>query len=543
MIVLAGIETVTVGLIAFYAAAISDPSSTLQALVKSQFWNISSLFLQTIPTPKGLIGVLSVLVMLAIVVKNLARGVLTLRIARFGASVESYCGSRLLENYLYRDYLWHLQQNSADLVQRVNWRSWLGRNFIVPHLKIMTEVVMLIALLSGLLLIQPVVSLLFIAFQGTVGIFVYHLLRRGLDRSARECSIADISMNRTATLSMHGFKDVKVTGRERFFLDRYRQLAKRFSRYFGWQQFWRESPLLVLESIGFILIAGAILFMLFVLGYSPLKTTGTTALLAVTAWRCLPAFNRVISSKAGIRAALPYVEPLIADLSCSISSPTVDSQQVSFTKRIECREIGFTYEDHKTVLSGFNLMIERGASIGIMGPSGCGKSTLIDLLTGLLEPQTGQILVDGEPLTQDSLRSWRKMIGYVPQFPYIFDGSIAQNVAFGFEDEEIDRNGVLEACSLGAVDFLDDLQDGIDTLIGERGVRLSGGQRQRIAIARALYRNPQLLIFDEATSALDEEKDAQIRDLIQSLKGRLTFIVVSHRPSTVEGCNEVVHLS
>jgi len=540
MIFVAGIETMAVGLIAFYAAAISDPGSTLTAVLESRFWQIDGGYLPGPLTAKELIGGLSVLVIGAVLLKNLVRGVLTLHIARFGALVESYLGGRLLENFLYRDYLWHLRQNSADLVQRIIWRQWLGRNFVVPHLKIMTEVVMLIVLLSGLLIIQPVVSLLFILLQGSVGILVYRLLRRGLDLSARECRSADIDLNRTATLALHGYRDVKVTGRESFFLDRFRQRAISFSRHFGWQQFWRESPLLVLESLGFVLIAGAILFMLFVLGYSPLETTGTTALLAVTAWRSLPAFNRVISSKAGIRAALPYVEPLLNDLTAGGERSASGIGRVAFAERIDFVAVDFAYEQDKPVLQGFNLSIRRGRSVGIMGPSGCGKSTFVDLLTCLLRPQQGHFLIDGQELTEEQLSTWRASIGYVPQFPYISEGTLAQNVAFGYADEEIDREGVVEACRLGAVDFLDRLPEGIDTPIGERGVRLSGGQRQRVAIARAVYRNPQVLIFDEATSALDEEKDQEIRQLIKDLKGKMTLIVVSHRPSTVEDCSEVI---
>ena len=177
-----------------------------------------------------------------------------------------------------------------------------------------------------------------------------------------------------------------------------------------------------------------------------------------------------------------------------------------------------------------------------MGPSGCGKSTFVDLLTGLLTPQQGQILIDGVSLSEENLSSWLKCIGYVPQFPYIFDGTLAENVAFGQSPATIDRGRVLTVCRMAAIDYLNQLPLGIDSFIGERGVKLSGGQRQRVAIARALYRNPSLIIFDEATSALDEEKDAEIRQLISTLKGQQTMVVVSHRPSTVTDCDVIVRM-
>jgi ABC-type bacteriocin/lantibiotic exporter with double-glycine peptidase domain len=175
-----------------------------------------------------------------------------------------------------------------------------------------------------------------------------------------------------------------------------------------------------------------------------------------------------------------------------------------------------------------------------MGPSGCGKSTLVDILCGLLTPQSGELVVDGKVLSGSDLAAWRMNIGYVPQFPYIFDATLSQNVAFGLDSDKIDQDRVHKCCTQAGVDFLDQLPHGINSLIGERGIRLSGGQRQRIAIARALYRQPQVLILDEATSALDEEKDAEIRRLITSLKGKQTLVVVSHRPSTVKDCTYVV---
>jgi ABC-type bacteriocin/lantibiotic exporter with double-glycine peptidase domain len=204
------------------------------------------------------------------------------------------------------------------------------------------------------------------------------------------------------------------------------------------------------------------------------------------------------------------------------------------------RNISFAYVDDAPVLENFFVSIDKGSSLGIMGPSGCGKSTLVDILCGLLTPQSGELVVDGKVLSGDDLAAWRMNIGYVPQFPYIFDATLAQNVAFGLDSDKIDQDLVRECCTQAGVDFLKQLPHGINSLIGERGIRLSGGQRQRIAIARALYRQPQVLILDEATSALDEEKDAEIRRLITSLKGKQTLVVVSHRPSTVEGCDEVL---
>ena len=545
MLFLAVGETVIVGLIAFYAAAVSDPQATFQIATLKTLRAIPSIepFLSS---PKAMIGSLSVLIIAVVPLKNSFRGFVTYRMARYSATLEAAFGQRILAGFLARDYRWHVQQNSADLVNMVNWRHHLGRNFVRPYLNVVCELSMLVVLLGGLLLVQPLISLLFIGVQGGAGIIVYRSLRRGLDRSATGCRHCDIEMNRHITRAIHGVKDVKITGTSAYFVKGFAAQAQRFSQMFGLQQFWRESPLLVLESLGFVLIAAAILLMLFGLGYSPLQTTGTTALLAVTAWRTLPAFNRVVSSLAGIRTARPYVISLLEELQHSSQPHQVNDVTVSellFEREIVFDQVGFAYDPLQPVLDNFSFTLIKGQSLGIMGPSGCGKSTLVDLLCGLLQPQHGAIVVDGVPLTANDMVAWRKNIGYVAQFPYIFDGTLAENVAFGLEVDQIDLKRVNDACAMASVDFLDQLPQGVNTAIGERGVRLSGGQRQRVAIARALYRQPKLLIFDEATSALDEDKDAEIRQLLSQLKGKQTLVVVSHRPSTVAECDAILKLN
>jgi len=546
MLLLALVETATVGLIAFYAAAVSDPLSTLR-LAALQSLRTFPWLEAALATPRALIGSLSLLVMLAVPLKNLLRGLVTYRMARYSASLEALFGQRLLARLLARDYLWQVRQNSADLVQQVNWRHHLGRNFVTPHLNMLCELAMLTALLAGLLLVQPLVSLLFFAMQAAVGVLVYRGLRRGLDRSATACRQAELVMSRQASQAIHGVKDVQMTGSAAHFVAAFAAPARRFAAAFGRQQFWKESPLLALESLGFVLVAGAIVLMLFGLHYSPLQTTGTTALLAVTAWRSLPAFNRVLSSLAGVRGSRPYVLTLLDVLQAPLETAAPQTVEapvpLGFERELALEAVSFAYDAASApVLHDFNLRLRRGESLGVMGPSGCGKSTLIDVICGLLLPTAGTVRLDDRVLQPVDLPAWRCRIGYVPQFPYIFDGTLAQNVAFGEAEERIDHAAVLQACTQAGVDFLAQLPQGIDTAIGERGVRLSGGQRQRVAIARALYRQPQVVIFDEATSALDEEKDAQIRQLLLQLKGRLTLIVVSHRPSTLADCDRILRM-
>jgi ABC-type multidrug transport system fused ATPase/permease subunit len=544
ILVLAMAETLAVGLISFYAATISDPASVLKFGAIDTFEKLLGDGFAF--SGKSLIGWLSVAVIIAVVFKNALRGVFVYAVSRFSASLEAFFGHRLLETFLLKPYAWHLDQNSADLVQIVNWRTFVGRHFVTPSLNILSETCVLLVLLCSLLVIEPVVFLLFVVVQGGAIYVLYCQLKRKLDYSASRCKEKDRNINREVTKSIHGFKDVKITGTSQYFIDRFDTQATPYAKYFGRQQFWREAPLLTLESVGFVLVCGAILFMLYVLRYSPLAITGTTALLAVTAWRTLPALNRVVAALTTIRTALPYVSSLLPFLEEKVppqveSNDEASEKSLEFKETIEFRDVNFAYSgaEGRNVFDRFNLTIHRGQTVGIMGASGCGKSTMIDLLVGLLSPQHGNILIDGKPLAPEKSSSWVRNIGYVPQFPYIFDGTIAENVAFGMAQDQIDNERVLESCRQAAIDFMDQLPEGIHTMIGERGVRLSGGQRQRVAIARALYRQPNLLIFDEATSSLDEENDRRIRSLIGELRGQRTLFVVAHRESTLEMCDFV----
>ena len=226
--------------------------------------------------------------------------------------------------------------------------------------------------------------------------------------------------------------------------------------------------------------------------------------------------------------------------------PTHDriTSNVAFSQDIEFKNVSFAYEGTAVdVLRDLSFRIKRGKTIGIVGVSGSGKSTLIELITGLFNPSKGCILVDGEILNTDKLPGWLGLIGYVPQSPYIYDGTLAENVAFGNHGVEIDYDQVKECCRMAAMqDFMDDMSHGLNSYIGERGVKLSGGQQQRVAIARALYNGPEIMIFDEATSSLDTKSEKAIQQTIYSFKGKQTLIIIAHRLSTVVDCDSLIWL-
>jgi len=216
------------------------------------------------------------------------------------------------------------------------------------------------------------------------------------------------------------------------------------------------------------------------------------------------------------------------------------NEEIKFNKKIELKNVSFSYEENKDILKDINLIIKKGEKVGIVGESGSGKSTLVDLIIGLYKPKKGKIFIDNVELNEKNLKSWRKKIGYIPQNIYLFDGTVAENVAFG---EDFDENRVKEVLKLANIlDFLEKNHQGIYTRVGENGVKLSGGQKQRVAIARALYNNPEILVLDEATSALDNETEKKIMDEIYKIGKNKTMIIIAHRISTLDRCDRIIKL-
>jgi len=549
-VIVALLDTVTLGSIAFFASAVSSPEAVLNSryivtardIFKIDFLN----------TPENLIISLSIIVVMLVTAKNGLQALTTYWASRFSALLEAFWGEKLLNGFLHLPYKWHLTKNSADLVLAIQWRAFLGKYFVTPCLQILSDVLIVSFMLIALLIVQPIVSIIVITTLGTTGFLIFTYIRKKLDKIAAACRDYEQSMNKQATKAIHGIKDVKISAKESAFVNYFKQQAYLYSKIFGLQQFLSRMPVLALETVGFMMLTGSVCLMLFLMKASPLLVTGTIALLAVTAWRLLPAVNRILGSITTIRSYLPYVKNELDYLDIidkhnadsSKASAAQGQKELSFKKDIVFKNVYFAYKNSaKEVLKDINFTIKKGQTVGIIGTSGAGKSTLVDILIGLLMPTKGKELIDERELNDNIRTSWIQKIGYVPQTPYIYDGTLAENIAFGYKDSEIDRKRVLEVCKMAAMqDFLEELPNGIDTQIGERGVRLSGGQRQRVAIARALYLNPEVMIFDEATSSLDTKSEKVIQKTIYSLKRKQTLIIIAHRLTTVQECDFLIWL-
>jgi len=273
------------------------------------------------------------------------------------------------------------------------------------------------------------------------------------------------------------------------------------------------------------------------------KIIPTVGLFAATSFKVLPSINKLVNSKQTLKVSRSTIETIHDDLDLSISmKPLKENVNFQF-ENVVVDQLDFKYEQSENwVLSNIELKILSGEAVGFVGQSGSGKSTLIDIMLGLLEPQSGSVLINGQTI-ENVKQSWQKQIGYIPQTIFLMDDSLRRNIAIGIADKEIDELAIVEAMKSAQLeDFVASLPDGLDTVVGERGVRLSGGQRQRIGIARALYHRPSVLVLDEATSSLDTETEHGVMQAVQALQGDKTVIIVAHRLSTVEYCDRLYRL-
>ena len=344
--------------------------------------------------------------------------------------------------------------------------------------------------------------------------------------------------------SVSGIRDIKLKSSENFFINLYKLYIQKFVSAAYKQQFIIESPKIIIELIFILVFLIGLIF--YINNNKDIVTIlPLLGLYVIAALKLLPSLMRILNFVQQIKGLDATINVLSNEFSNLKFKNILHSNKSNFIfkKEINISNIFFSYEEGKNVISNFSKTIKKNSCIGIIGKSGSGKSTIIDLITGLISPSKGIITVDGIDIKKN-LRGWQSKIGYVSQSVFLLDESIKANVAFGIKNENIDEMLLRESLKgANILSFVDELDKGVDTKVAEKGVKISGGQKQRIAIARELYRKPEVLILDEATSALDEETENQIMEFLDNMKNKLTIIVVSHRKNTLKKCDEILQLN
>jgi ATP-binding cassette, subfamily B, bacterial PglK len=455
--------------------------------------------------------------------------------------------SRLVIGYLSMPYAFHLQRNTADLIRTAQAAATtvVGRAFL-PLIRVTSDAIMVVALAGVLLLISPIAMATAVVVVGGAAAFLLLFLQPRLKRAGRTAHEMTARCFRSLQQSLHGVRDVKLLGRERHFAREYASSVDRFARAQYLVGTGTDLPRHVMETalLGFILVFFIIAISTGTGGEQILSVLGGFAYVGL---RLQPSLNRMLTSLTQLKFATASVDEVHADLTrvgdVTPRQPQRHVEPRAFEESLHLDHIDFQYEGTETpALSGIDLRIRPGETIGICGTTGSGKTTLVDLMTGLLVPSGGRITIDGDDL-QDDVVAWQRGLGVVPQMVFLTDDTLRRNIALGVPDHRIDETAVRDAISLAQLDsYIESLPLGLDTVVGERGVRISGGQRQRIAIARALYRRARVLFFDEGTSALDNATEAELMRSLELLRGDHTIVLIAHRLSTVRNCDRIAYL-
>lgn len=501
-----------------------------------------------IKTTNEFLTVLAITLVIVYIVKNMFLILLYNFQYKFTYNSQQRLEGELLSCYMKQDYSFHLSHNSAELQRNILQDITGFFASVLAYLQMLTEGFVCITLFIFLFFQDKTIT---VGITVLLGIFV--LLFQGLFKKKTtnigvESRAASAKRVQWVQQSLDGIKEIKILGREHHFLSSYNKNAAIYAERQRKYQLTMIVPRPIMETlcIGSLMSIVAIKLSS---GVNIAHLIPTLSVFIVAAFRLLPSFSRVAGYIGTIAFQKSAVERVSDDIKEAVELQNLHQERelrkekLNFVNQIHIKNISFMYPNtERYVLNGANVLIPKNTSVAFIGPSGAGKTTLADILLGILEPQKGEILIDNVNIYRH-LSAWNEKIGYIPQTIYLMDDTIRNNIAFGIPEDEIENQNVKRALKEAQLlEYTEGLEEGLDTYIGERGIRLSGGQRQRIGIARALYTNPEVLILDEATSALDNETEKAIMEAIDMLQGNKTLIIIAHRLTTIQNCDAVYEI-
>jgi len=542
ILVMAIMDMIGVASVLPFIAVLSNPQLVETNVVLAYLFQISSVF--GVISSEQFLFVLGVASFIALMVSLLFRAITTYLQARFTLMREYSIGMRLIQGYLRQPYIWFLNQHSADLGKNIlSEVSEVIEKAIVPILNIIVYGAVSTTLLILLIVVDPKLALsvgsALIISYGTI----FFCIKKFLSRIGAERLKSNSKRYTILTEAFGAIKEVKVRGMEEVYAKSYEKPGMTYANNQSLAKLISDLPRFLIEGIAF---GGMIILVLVLMsgGNGFENIVPVIGLYAFAGYRLMPALQQVYGSFTQLRFSGPALDLLNKDLMSLKSYDQLmnDNSILQINKSIIFKGIYFKYSNARdAALKNIDLNIKAYSKVGIIGTTGSGKTTMVDIILGLLDPTEGTLHVDDKLITARNKRSWQKNIGYVPQQIYLTDTSIAENIAFGVDLENIDFNAVEKAARIANLhDFINkELPQKYDTSVGERGVKLSGGQKQRIGIARALYHNPQVLILDEATSALDNITEQHVMEAINNLGNKITVIMIAHRLSTIKKCDMI----
>lgn len=463
---------------------------------------------------------------------------------RFVSFTVASISNQLYANYVNQPFKFHTKRNSFDLIKIFQVELNYLNTLLMATFFLLTEIAIAVAIISTLIIVEPIGTLVIFMFLLLFGSFYYIFSKNKSSKWGLNRETEDYKISKLLTESLNGINDVIILGKQNFFARKLVNFNHNKAKVISQQVTLGQVSRYYLEFVSIAALTGGILIM-FLSGNDLTDMIAIGGVFVAATFRIIPSINRIISSLQQLKFYKSSLNIIKNDLKLSKSKIINSDSEFSYNSLVRLENISFSYSNgNEAIFNDLNFTLPFGQMVGIIGPSGVGKSTLIKLMVGLLEPKSGKLTVDDFKINKEDSAQWRKNIGYVSQNVYLTDSSIRSNVAFGEDESEINNEQVelaLEKAQLTT--FVENLPDKLDTIVGERGAQLSGGQQQRIGIARALYKNPRLLVLDEATSALDQITENEIIKTITNFKGKITVLIITHRLSTLLSCDKIYKIA
>jgi len=539
------IELIGIGSIPIFAMIIVNPDSFINIL--PNFFDVS--FIKSIDQ-KTLTFYSAIILLLIFLTKNIYLGFVSYFNNLVVKKIRVNINYNLFQSYIGSSYEFHINRNSAQLIRNITSEITKSVYFIMSFIMLIKESLIMIMIFLMLVIVDPQISFLIFFLLGVVTFIFFLLSRRGSRKRGERIQEYWGRQIKALNHALGSIKETKILNKEKFMFNLFKKNTDIIEEDTFYQSFIVTLPRLFLEIMAILTVV--IVSVSFVFLEKPFENfIPLIALITVASVRLIPSFNTISSSIATMKyqaASFKQIADELVIMKEVYSSNNnleghTEKKKIIFKNKLEIKNVDYYYPKSKSkVFNQAFFTIKYGDIIGISGPSGVGKSTLVDLMTGLLKPSSGQILVDGFDINKSS-NNWQQQIGYVPQDIYLLDETIKANISFGTDKKEFNEENFHRAIELAQLkDFIKSLPDKENTQVGDRGIRLSGGQRQRIGIARSLYFKPKILIFDEPTSALDVENEKKIIDDLYKLSGQLTIIIVSHRQTVFDKCSKVLQI-
>ena len=542
MIVASIMEVVSIGAIVPFLGALTSPEQIYQHQFTQPLIQILGL-----TDPRQLLLPLTIIFVLATLIAAMVRLLLLYVSTRLSYAAGADLSIDIYRRTLYQDYSVHTSRNSSEIINSIITKTNIvTAGILVPYLNFVSSLIIMIGIISLVFTINAQVALSIFSIFGLLYWIITFFAKRSLQKNGRLIADESSQMVKTLQEGLGGIRDVLIDGSQEFYCKLYRNADLSLRKASGDNVFIGASPRYLMEAIGMTLIAILAYVLTFQKG-GVMSAIPILGALALGAQKLLPAMQTLYGSYSGIKGSTSSFIDVLNLLDQPLPSNTNQDlkKPMPFNQEVVLNNLSFRYsKDTPWILKNINLSFKKGEKIGFIGATGSGKSTLIDILMGLIIPTSGELLIDGVPITKKNRRAWQVLISHVPQSIYLVDSSIQENIAFGVALDQIKDHRVVQVAKQAQIaEMINNLNNKYKALVGERGVQLSGGQRQRIGIARALYKNSDVLIFDEATSALDTQTEEKIMQQIDELEGSQTIFIIAHRLSTLKQCDRVIRIN